>query len=437
MVTAKCVQFRPSGNVGNSSSDAKRGLASASEQREAAFGWESFVVLCDRANFVRNFFWNQPISDVRVLLTHFLTRLRRFYSVDFCFGFLTVNERKLAEVGIPESSMGQLPKNFSRRCMNLVANSRAPITWNEVSSELSFHSTVVAPIAPAAGPSFGFLMLGNAARKTYSGAELFVLQQLAVELSWVVRDLILREDQERQLAAHTRRIQDEVKEILAASESIGGSSNSADAAGASGDDKRLERIQSSARRIQERVGFLAGGASADLDEPANTGELSEIASFVKQAIASCRHAAVERDVDIDVIYAPRFLGAAKINGAALGAILHVLVNEAARATRSEIVRLTVRDVAAGLELWIQGMESDRVAEKLKALFESKSHGEALDEKGEAFMQLREYLDKAGGDVYLRSRPGDPAELIICLPRESSAQAGRPRSESHLSAEELA
>jgi len=392
-------------------------------------------VLWDRANFVRNLFWNQPVSDERVLLTHFLTRLRRFYSVDFCFGFLAVNGRKLAEAGIPEASMGQLPKNFSRRCMNLVANSRAPITWNEVSSELSFHSTVVAPIAPPIGPSFGFLMLGHAIRKTYSGAELFVLQQLAVELSWVVRDLTLRKDQERQLAANTRRIDDEVKEILTASESTGRSS--ADSEDARGEEKRLERIQSSARQIQERVGFLTAGSSADLDEAENAGEVAEIASLVKPAIASCHHAAAEREVDIEVIYAPRFLGAAKINGAALGAILHVLINEATRATRSEIVRLTVRGVAAGLELWIQGMESDRVAEKLKTLFESKAQGDAPDEKSEAFMQLREYLDKAGGDVYLRSRPGDPAELIICLPRESSAQAGRTRSESHLSAEELA
>ena len=432
------MQSRPSGNLGNSSSEAKRGIAAASEQREAVFGWESFVVLWDRANFVRNFLWNQPVSDERVLLTHFLTRLRRFYSVDFCLGFLAINGRKLAEVGIPEASIGQLPKNFSRRCMNLVANSRAPITWNEVSSELSFHSTVVAPIAPLTGPSFGFLMLGHAMRKTYSVAELFVLQQLAVELSWVVRDLALRKDQERQLAANTRRIHDEAKEILAASESSDQSPASADAEGAGGQEKRLERIQSSARQIQERVGFLAAGSSADLDEAENSGEPAEIAGLVKQAIASCRHAAAERDVDIDVIYAPRFLGAAKIDGAALGAILHVLVNEAAHATRSEIVRLTVRAVAAGLELWIQGMESDQVAEKLKALFESKAQGEdAPDEKSEAFMQLREYLDKAGGDVYLRSRPGDPAELIICLPRESSAQAGRPRSESHLSAEELA
>lgn len=396
------------------------------------------MLLWDRANFVRNFFWNQPISDERVLLTHFLTRLRRFYAVDFCFGFLSVNGRNLAEVGIPEASSGQLPKNFSRRCMNLVANSRAPITWNEVSSELHFRSTVVAPVAPLVGPSFGFLMLAHGMRKTYSVAELFVLQQLAVELSWVVRDLVLRKEQQRELVANARRIDAAAGRIVTASEAADRSTAPAEARDAGEEEKRRESIQSNARQIQERVGVLAAGSSAELDEPENGGGAAEIAGLVKQAIASCRHAAAEREVDIDVVYAPRFLSAAKVNGAALGAILHVLVNEAARATRSEIVRVTVRRVAAGLELWIRGMESDRVAENLKALFEFGARGEgAPDEKSEAFMQLREYLEKAGGDVYLRSRPGEPAELIVCLPLESSEQAGRPRFESHLSAEELA
>ena len=67
-------------------------------------GWESFVGLWERANSVRNFFWNQPICDEKILLTHFLARLRRFFGVDFCFGFITLNDRKLAEVGMPEST---------------------------------------------------------------------------------------------------------------------------------------------------------------------------------------------------------------------------------------------------------------------------------------------------------------------------------------------
>jgi hypothetical protein len=418
-------------------SDLKRATRASGEVREPAVGWESFVGLWERANSVRNFFWNQPICDEKILLTHFLARLRRFFAVDFCFGFLIVNDRKLAEVGMPESTVNQLPKNFSRRCMNLVANSRAPITWNEVSGGLSFRSTVVVPLTPPVGPSLGFLLLGHATRKTYSTAELFVLQALAVELTWVARDLALRKVQQRQLAASARHVNNGLLEILSDTEQIGRKSSEANETNDEG-QKVVERIESTVRQIQHGLSIFAADSASDLDEIEKVGEpVGDIATLVKQAIASCRRAAAERDIDIEVVYAHRFLKAATVDRTALGAILHVLVNETARATRSEIVRLTVRCAAGDLQLIIQGTESDRVAKRLKALFESRLLEDALDEKSEAFLQLREYLDKTGGDVYLRSRPGESAELVVCLPLKRSAQMGRPSSENHLSAEELA
>jgi signal transduction histidine kinase len=436
------VQFHPSRDQKDHAdqlfSDLKRATRASGEVREPAVGWESFVGLWERANFVRNFFWNQPICDEKILLTHFLARLRRFFAVDFCFGVLIVNGRKLAEVGMPESTVDQLPKNFSRRCMSLVANSRAPITWNEVSGGLSFRSTVVAPLTPPVGPSLGFLMLGHAIRKSYSAAEMFVLQALAVELSWVARDLAFRKDQQRQLAASARHVNDGLQEILSDTEQIGRKLGEANETNDDG-QKVVQRIESTARQMQHGLSIFAAASASDLDEVEKVGEpVGDIATLVKQAIASCRHAAAERDIDIEVVYAHRFLNAATVDRTALGAILHVLVNETARATRSEIVRLTVRCAADDLQLIIQGMESDRVAERLKALFESRLREEdALDEKSEAFIQLREYLDKTGGDVYLRSRPGESAELVVCLPLKRSAQMGRPSSENHLSAEELA
>jgi len=436
------VQFHPSRDQKDHAdqlfSDLKRATRASGEVREPAVGWESFVGLWERANFVRNFFLNQPICDEKILLTHFLARLRRFFAVDFCFGVLIVNGRKLAEVGMPESIVDQLPKNFSRRCMSLVANSHAPITWNEVSGGLSFRSTVVAPLTPPVGPSFGFLMLGHAIRKSYSAAEMFVLQALAVELSWVARDLAFRKDQQRQLAASARHVNDGLQEILSDTEQIGRKLGEANETNDDG-QKVVQRIESTARQMQHGLSIFAAASASDLDEVEKVGEpVGDIATLVKQAIASCRHAAAERDIDIEVVYAHRFLNAATVDRTALGAILHVLVNETARATRSEIVRLTVRCAADDLQLIIQGMESDRVAERLKALFESRLREEdALDEKSEAFIQLREYLDKTGGDVYLRSRPGESAELVVCLPLKRSAQMGRPSSENHLSAEELA
>jgi sensor histidine kinase regulating citrate/malate metabolism len=61
------------------------------------------------------------------------------------------------------------------------------------------------------------------------------------------------------------------------------------------------------------------------------------------------------------------------------------------------------------------------------MFEAATRLEdARDESGEALMRVREYLDNAGGDVYLRSHPGEAAEFVVRLPIESRTQPGRPR-----------
>src|SRR5207247_5535836 len=132
----------------------------------------------------------------KILLSHFLVRLRRFFGVDFCFGVLMLNDEKFIKVGIPEAGIGRLPTNFSRRCLDLVANSRAPITWNEVSGEFGFRSAVVAPLTAPAGRPFGFVMLRHSSRKSYSSEELFLLQAMAGDFSWGGADLgVLNEQQ--------------------------------------------------------------------------------------------------------------------------------------------------------------------------------------------------------------------------------------------------
>ncbi|MGH8546627.1 MAG: hypothetical protein ACREX3_24030, partial [Gammaproteobacteria bacterium] len=111
----------------------------------------------ERANLVRSFFWSHRVDDEKLLLTHFLARLRRFFGVDFCFAMLRVSEQDLVEVGLPEAGLSQLPNNFAHRCLESVANSRAPVTWSDAGGS-GFRSTVVTPLRAPTGRAFGFLM---------------------------------------------------------------------------------------------------------------------------------------------------------------------------------------------------------------------------------------------------------------------------------------
>jgi signal transduction histidine kinase len=175
--------------VGQKAREVRQFVPSASGPDGFNGGWATFPGLWERANLVRAFLWHQQYADAQSLLKQFLVRLRRFYSVDFCFGALLSDGGELIDAAVPLAGLDRLPANFARRCLDLVAHSRAPITWNEVSAEFGFQNLVLAPIVPPLGAPLGFLMLGHVHRRNYSAADLFSLQALASELSWAAREL--------------------------------------------------------------------------------------------------------------------------------------------------------------------------------------------------------------------------------------------------------
>ncbi|HEY7221037.1 MAG TPA: GAF domain-containing protein [Candidatus Binatia bacterium] len=370
--------------------------------------WESFVRLWERANLVRELFWNQEITDERVLLTYLLARLRGLYNADFCYGYLTANGHKLAEAGLPEAAVSHLPEDFTRLCLNLIVNSRAPVASNKVRGGLGFRSAVVVPLAAAVGSSFGFLLLGHSTRKSYSSAELFLLQALAAELSWAVRALSATKCRQQGLAVASHHVKNSLQVILGNTALVRLKLSGAPA----GDlEKHLQPIESSAQEILDRLNMLSAESPNDKFETIGNAS-SDITGAVDQAIAACRRVAAERGVDIEVVYVPEDISEATLPWPLTRGVLDVLVRNAVLATRSEIIRLLVQRDADRLELIVKGMESNRVAEKLNSLIKSTLRVEgARDEGGQT--SVRKYLKDAGGDVYLRSRPAETAEFIVC------------------------
>lgn len=385
--------------------------------------WELFLGLWERANLVRSFFWSQRVDEEKLLLTHFLARLRRFYGVDFCFGALRVSEQDLVEVGIPEAGVSQLPQNFAPRALESVSNSRAPVTWNDAG--YGFRNTVVAPLRAPSDQAFGFLMLGHSRARSYSAVELFVFQALAGELSWVLRDLAARKHHQQKLSAMSHDVNDDLQTIIGHAELI---QQKTGEALTSEIDDHFRRIELAARRIGERMNVFSGFSRSDGDEPRRTEETgADITSAVAQSVASCQQAAKERGIDVEVVYAPDSPNDEVVVPPAVRRLLSALVDNAALATRNERVRLTIGREKGDLQLSVKGMGSNRVADKLKSMFEAAARLEGTrDANGEALVRVRKYLDNAGGDVYLKSHPGEAAEFVVRLPIASGAQAGRPR-----------
>ena len=384
--------------------------------------WELFLSMWERANSVRSFFWTQRTDDPKVLLSHFLARLRRYFAVDFCLGVLSISEETLVEVGVPEAGLSKMPADFSRRCLESVANSRAPVTWKDAGAGLGFRTTVVVPLRSPTGPSFGFLLLGHARSRSYTAVELFLLQALAGELSWVVRDLAARTAQNQRLAAASHSIKNDLQVILHNAAAIRQKSKISSSPEW---NRSLEGINAAVEAVLERL-RLFPQPPADQDSAEQSGA-ENISSVVNQSLASCQQTAKERGIDVEVVYTP---GEAPAQGLVLSdrvkGILSALVDNAALATRNETVRVTVRSGPTDLELMVKGMRSNRVADKLNALFEDAARSEgARDEQGGDLVGVREYLEDTGGDAYLKSRPGEAAEFVVRLPIEGAAQSGRP------------
>ena len=392
--------------------------------------WEIFLGLWERANLVRAFFWTQRPDDEKLLLTHFLPRLRRFFAVDFCFAALSVSADNLIEVGTPEAGMSQLPQDFPSRCLESLANARAPVTWNEAGAGLGFRSTVVVPLRAPTGPAFGFVMLGHARARNYSAIELFLLQALAGEVSWVLRDLAARKADQQKLVATSHSMKNALQVVLGNASLIRQKLTDQP----NGDtEKYLQGIEIAAQQILEGLRVLPEGMPRQRAATPSGATIADAARHVTQT-ASSFAALQERAIDLEVVYVPEPPGEETVVPDAVKGILNTLVDQAALATRNETVRLALRRAAENLEMAVRGMGSNRVADTLKMKFETATRLEDSRE-GTAIVRVREYLDDAGGDVYLKNRPGESAEFVLRLPLKSAPGAVREnQNQSDVSSE---
>jgi len=407
-------QYSASSRVASEDTIAKR-LPIASG-REPSGNWEVFVSLWEHANLLRAYCWTQQCGDEMALLNQFLVRLRRLFSVDFCFGALGGKDSKLVEFGVPETGMANVPANLSRRCLDIVANSRAPIAWNDVNGEFGFRSAVVVPITPPAGPALGFLLLGHTIRRGYTPSELFLLQTLAGEFSWAVRMLNDNNRLCERLAKMSHDIKNSLQVIVGNLELIRQNKSGAQAVV---QEKFAGSIESSVENILNCISSLPKPLPCAVTE-ADESDTSvvDIAAAVEGAVTACRQLSQERGVKVAVDGAATAPSQVRTDPVLFKLALQVLINNAVAATRNETVEFAFRGDESHLRFEIKGMTSNEVAQRLTAMFDNAiGLGGANDENHRALVSVRQYLDQIGGDVYMRSRPGRASEFIASVPLE--------------------
>jgi signal transduction histidine kinase len=384
---------------------------------EQKTGWDSFVGLWERANLIRSFLRSQDCADDKLLLTQFLVRLRRFFAVDFCFVALFVAQEKVLEVGVPEAAMNNLPVNFARRSLDLIANSQTPISWKQLRGDVGFCSTVVSPVSPTIGQPLGLLMMGNSTPRTFSPTELFILQSLAGELSWVLRDRGSRKQYQRILATVSHELKNPLNLVVGHSimlrERMEGRLNAEE-------QSQFEAIEAGAQEILDLInGFLDHSVEHEGQSVVIEQDL-DLAAALEEVLAPFRDMAKAKEVGFEISYDSDLPQEIQTDPIKFKQIVRNLVRNAITFTASGSVNVRLQRKVDMIEIAVKDTGCGIDTAQLKTIFETDAEA-SLNQpsKGAGAVKglglVKEFLDLLKGHIHVRSQPGEGSEFTVCLP----------------------
>lgn len=380
--------------------------------------WDSFLELWQRANLIRSFLWNQEITDETVLLTQFLARLRRFFSVDFCFAALLFEGAKVLELGLPEAKMERLPVNFARLCLDLIANSCVPIVWKHPNKPFEFCSTVISPLSPSIGQPLGFVMMGHSMPKSFASSQLFLLQSLAGELSWAIRDLRSKQNHRNLLATVSHELKNPLQLI------VGHSALLHDDFAQACSHQQLEQFQNiemSARQLLDLINGLVDVAVAHAGNLSVLEEPVDLIATLQEIFAFYRKAAEERGLKFEAGLAADLPTTIVTDPVKFRQIVRNLIDSAMPSTEEGEVEVVVKRGKGMLEIVAKERGVGITVRSDPTLCGSSSRSSNLLRSevrdGIGLRVVKEFSDLLKGHVHVQSRPGEGSEFTVCLPCE--------------------
>jgi signal transduction histidine kinase len=380
--------------------------------------WRSFLGLWERANLIRSFLWTHEIDDERVLLTQFLRRLFRLFNVDFCFVALFPKGAKALEVGLPEATRIRLPANFSRLGLDLIADSRVPILRKRLRGPFEFGSTVISPLSPSVGQPFGFLMLAQAMPRSFASSELSLLQSLAGELSWAIRDLHSKKNHRMLVEIACQELKKSLGHIAGRSDLL--RENSASVSSRR-QEEQLQDFKTSARGVVNLVDGLIEVFGAHERNLSVAAESLELVTTLKDIFAIYRKAAEDREVKFDVGLAADLPNRIITDPFKFRQIVHNLIASAVASTAKGKIEIVVKRSKSMLEITAK---ENRVgistrpgrAVGARSVLGSDFHPSGIPGRAGLYV-VKEFSNLLRGHLHVRSQPAKGSEFAVCLPCE--------------------
>jgi signal transduction histidine kinase len=369
--------------------------------------WEAFLRLWERANLLRSFIWTQESPDEKTFFKQFLARARRFFSVDFCFVALFVEGQKILQLSLPEDGASNLPANFVRHALDLIANSRAPVTWKQLGKDSGLKSVVVSPLLATVGQPLGFFMLGHMQPKNFSRSELFLLQLLAGDLSWAIRELRSRQNHHRQLATLSHELKNSLNVIMGdcvlLREDLERSLNAEER-------HELSNIETTS---QEILNLINSFIDPNPLRESNTGIAAdnlELVPFVEDVLMSCRTKAQSAGFELQIDYATDLPQEIATDSVRFRHVVRNLANYAIESVGQHPRRIYIKKNGAMLELTATGIDTQGASREEGSCDPGAISPTRLE-------VIKEHVEFLRGHVHMVNPLGETSDITVCLPYE--------------------
>jgi signal transduction histidine kinase len=374
--------------------------------------WESFIGLWERANLIRSFVWSQESPDETALFTQVLARIRRFFKIDFCFIAVHQEGGKVAQAGVPEALLDQLPVDFVRRSFELIANSRIPVCWTRLHAKTGFHTVVVSPLSPSVGQPLGFLMFGHSRARHFTNAELFLIQSLAGEVSWAIRELRSKQTHGKLLSAASLELKNSLNAVLRECAFLQESESSSSIAK---DGKNLSNIEKNTREALRTIGSFL---DTTIDQQGRLSVLHEpidLVAVVDDTLNVCRQRAQKAGWRLETQYAEDLPRAYATDPARFRHVLRDLVDYATGIAAGGPLLIRVRKNCDFIEFNVN-VSGPRYAGNTEPGAEpdfcSQHPGDPVSER---LGPIRENLKLLNGHLHFLKLPDAGFEIGLCLP----------------------
>jgi signal transduction histidine kinase len=386
---------------------------SSNQLSEQSNTWESFVRLWERAHLFRSFIWSQEIADEKTLFKQFLVRVRRFFSVDFCFVALSLEGGKILQLAFPEDSISHLPPNFVRRALDLIANSRVPVTWKQLSKDSGFKSVVISPLSPAVGQPLGFFMLGHRQSKLFTRPELFLLQSLAGELSWAVRELRSKQNCRKLLATLSHELKNSLSVVMGDCTLLREDLEQSPAQEAC---RQISDIETTSQEILSLVNSFLDSPVSREGKTVVAQEHVELIAFLEDALMLSREQAKRSGVELKVDYADDLPQEISTDLVRFRHVVRGLTDYAIEYAREHSAEVCVKKNGELLEFTVAGIPAQKVKESAEPLFETGRPNHPQDIASPSRLELlKENVNLLMGHVHVISRERKGSDITVCVP----------------------